>query len=107
MLRAEAARYGLDSYSLPASKGLVAHVVHTELARALHEGSGSQGGATVGSSFRDGFLFLQGVGLPIDARQRPARRGGGAAYGPAGGQAALGQPAGDRFVEADARAAGH
>ena len=42
--------------------------MHTELARALHEGSGSQGGATVGSSFRDGFLFLQGVGLPIDAR---------------------------------------
>lgn len=66
-LRAEAARYGLEDCGLPASKGLVAHVVREELGRAMAVGSGSQGGATVGAAFRDGFLFLQEVGLPIEA----------------------------------------
>ena len=66
-LSAEAARYGLESFGLPATKGLVAHVVHSELDRAQAAKSGSQGGATVGSSFRDGFLLLEDVGFPIDA----------------------------------------
>ena len=67
-LQAEAARYGHEASGLPASKGLVAHVVRSELARAMAASSGSQGGRTVGTTFRDGFLFLEEVGLPIDAK---------------------------------------
>ena len=67
-LRAEAARYGLDSFGLPASKGLVAFVVHAETVRAQVAATGSQGGCTVGATFRDGFLFLEDIGLPVEAR---------------------------------------
>lgn len=52
---------------LPAGPALVASVVLAEVERARSGSAGSQGGATVGPSAREGFLLLQQLGAPVSA----------------------------------------
>ena len=90
LLCAHARARGLAADGLPASAALVATIVVAETARAAEAARGSRGGATVGGTIRDGFLFLQGVvGLPVDANGRlvesVAEAPAGAADAPAGG----------------------
>ena len=70
LLTAYARANGIPDNGLPASAGLVAAVVASELERAQSSSSKriSQGGATVGAAIRDGFLFLQRMGGPFDAK---------------------------------------
>lgn len=81
---------GLADDGMPASAALISTIIVAEAARAAAAARGSRGGATVGGTIRDGFLFLQSVvGLPIDARGRlvesVAEAPVGAADVPAGG----------------------
>ena len=63
-----AAARGLPRHGLPASAALVADVSRAQLKRARAEAKGSQGGMTVGKTFRQGFMYLENVAmLPIDA----------------------------------------
>ena len=60
-LQEVAARRLLPNYGLPASAALVADCVAEELQRAIRGARDGQDGHSVGSTFRDGFRFLEKV----------------------------------------------
>ena len=68
LLKARAAKDRLRRDGLPASAALVASIVRAEARRAKRESKGSRGGATVGRTIHEGFVWLQSVAaLAIDA----------------------------------------
>lgn len=71
LLQAAAAARSLPDSGLPAEAAFVADIVSAELARAMAEQKGGQGGRTVGATVQEGFVFLEKVvRLPIDASDR-------------------------------------
>ena len=67
LLQKHCNEHGLAAFGLPASAGLVALIVAQEADRARRAAKGSQGGATVGETIREGAMLLATLGLPITA----------------------------------------